>query len=448
MGASAPICGDFMTLERVREQARRFARITSSSASDTQVNNLINDAVGQFAIDVGGFPKEERLAISAKFTTETYYAIHVKIVDSGATVMDTDIAITATAREDATGTTVASDLQTALRAATGAVGTETVTWTNFYFTIDYKQGNTASGDYIEVSGPTTVTYADALELLGIGGTTTGSTSVQGSFPQDCTITATLSSNLLSMNRVLWDNWQLFELPGEYAMAPRSSGTPRWYYVRGKDIYLIPSPSSQNICRVWYKAKPADIVFSGYQGCGLSGLSNKSATGLTASTQYYFKVAIDGGAVTEYDITTVTDVTYSAIITLMNAAVSGATFAIVDGDLRCTSDQVTGNTSIALSAGTTGTDLFGTLTGFSAFATAVAGDTDLPSEMEEAYQRAIPHLTAYYLLMEQFDMDRPAQTNYAEYMKIKNQYTVDYSNRQTRVDDISPNKFYQIPKVIM
>ena len=58
--------------------------------------------------------------------------------------------------------------------------------------------------------------------------------------------------------------------------------------------------------------------------------------------------------------------------------AGATAELVNGDLRFISDLTGSASTIALSAGTTGTDLFATLTGFTAFDEAVAGslNTDM------------------------------------------------------------------------
>jgi hypothetical protein len=113
---------------------------------------------------------------------------------------------------------------------------------------------------------------------------------------------------------------------------------------------------------------------GIHECGLTGKTLSTATGLAASTKYYFKVTIDGGAQVEYDITTGANVNYEDVIPLMNAALgnAGAYFSIVAGDLRCTSYAVSTSSVIALAAGTTGTDLFVTLTGFASFDTAIDG----------------------------------------------------------------------------
>lgn len=250
-----------MTLAALAAQARRYARIDTTAADADQLENLTQDAVDKFARDVGGFPMDVNLTISAAFDTETHFAIHVKIVENGSETVDTDVAITASAREDATGTTVASDLQTAIRAMTGAVGTETVTWTEFYFTIDFKQGNTATGDYIELSAPEGVTYANALEILGLSaGTTTGATSVTGGFPEDCTRYVTLPSEAVNVERVEWDYHELQQIGLEYVQSSESTGDPTHYAVRGRRIYLVPSPDTQERLEVWYRGLPTALDF--------------------------------------------------------------------------------------------------------------------------------------------------------------------------------------------
>lgn len=127
--------------------------------------------------------------------------------------------------------------------------------------------------------------------------------------------------------------------------------------------------------------------AGYQELGLSNLTGATSTGLVALTKYYFKINIDGAGVVEYDITTGATVTYNDLITLLNG-ITGTTWEIISGDLRCSSNTTGTTSSIALSAGTTGSNLFANLTGFSTFETAVAGRegsyvtiTDVKKELE-------------------------------------------------------------------
>ena len=130
---------------------------------------------------------------------------------------------------------------------------------------------------------------------------------------------------------------------------------------------------------------------GYQECGLTLKYLTTATGLTADATYSFKINIDGTGVVEYIITIGTVLTYDELIILINRVISGAFFHLVRGDLRCSSRSFGSSSSIALTAGTTGTDLFVTLTGFAAFDVAVVGSGDMPKAVtyvviETSYRR--------------------------------------------------------------
>lgn len=437
-----------MTIERIRDQARRYARIHNTWASgdgvvtDAHVNELIQDGIRRFATDVNGLEMEEYLAISALFTTRTTMGIHVTILDSeGSSLIDADIAITSTNRDEVSGTIVASDLQAAIRTASGALGTETVTWTPFYFVINFGQGSS-----ITIEAPDSDILSDSRERIGLEGYSVLGDTVTGSFPEDCTVRISLPSDMITMQRVEWNGWPLTEIPQQYAQSPESFGTPWAYHVRGRELYLIPSPDHQDELHVWYRGQPIDIVFAGYQECGLSGKSAKTSTGLSTSTTYYFKVSIDNGPVTEYSILTGSDISFSAVITLMNAELSGAIFSLVSGDLRCTSQSITGVSEIALSAGTTGTDLFDTLTGFTAFETTASGDINLPSVIPESYHDAIYHWVASRLADEAFDTERMSYHE-VRYQRIKNQFIVNRENASTEIDN-NRGDIWRIPRVKM
>ena len=120
--------------------------------------------------------------------------------------------------------------------------------------------------------------------------------------------------------------------------------------------------------------PGSVTFkfynSGYQEVGLSGITANTNSGLSASTTYYFKIAVDGG--TAYEVAFTTDASntkfggnngvISKIQTILdtqfytegNLFERGATCSIVNGDLRFTSHNRTRNSAIALTAGTSGT----------------------------------------------------------------------------------------------
>ncbi|MBN2536264.1 MAG: hypothetical protein JXB88_25505 [Spirochaetales bacterium] len=113
--------------------------------------------------------------------------------------------------------------------------------------------------------------------------------------------------------------------------------------------------------------------NGYQECGLSGKDKTLETGLNETVEYYFKIDIDGAGFVEHSIATGSDTTFTGLTGLLNAVMEGkATWEIVGGDLRCTSASRGTGSTIALAGGTSGTDLFTSLNGFTGFDTAVAG----------------------------------------------------------------------------
>lgn len=443
-----------MTLAELRTQAREFARADTTATSDVRLNEYIQNAVDRFSRDVNGFPMDVNLQIAAAFDTETHFAFHVTITEvpfpggDPVAIIDQDVVITATAREDATGTTVASDLQTALRAMTGAVGTETVTWANFYFTIDFKQGPSSEGSII-ISAPDANTYTNALTILGLqAGTTTDSNSVTGGFPQGCTKYVKLPSDAIAIDRVEWDYDELVMTGLEWVQSSEDQGDPTHFAIRGRRLYLTPSPDRQDRLEVWYRGQPTQIVFSGYQELDITGLSPEDPTGLSPSTQYSFNVSNDGGPSLEYDITTASDTSYNAVILLMNTEVNNkATFSITtDGKFRCTSDNVGQGSSISLAAGDTAPDLFAALTGWNEFETANASDINLPTEVPSDYEEALVWLTALYLARASWDTEA-ANICMAEYRDIMRRYRMHYANLNTTIEENFHRGYPRVGNVI-
>ena len=109
---------------------------------------------------------------------------------------------------------------------------------------------------------------------------------------------------------------------------------------------------------------------GYQEVGLSGITASTNTGLSASTVYYFKIAVDGGSA--YEVAFTTDATntnfggkngiLSKIQSILdvqyytegNLFEKKATVGLVNGDIRFTSGSKLSTSAIALTAGTSGT----------------------------------------------------------------------------------------------
>jgi hypothetical protein len=112
----------------------------------------------------------------------------------------------------------------------------------------------------------------------------------------------------------------------------------------------------------YWDKNVAVTVAGYWAFQEFGLSTTSgaSSGLSTTTQYYFKIDIDGAGVVEYNITTAGDVTWAAIVALIDTAITaaGATCQFIDGDVRIHSDDTTASSDISCSDGTSGTNLFG------------------------------------------------------------------------------------------
>lgn len=243
-----------MTLTECLTRARELSRVDSTAIADARVQQLIQEAVTEFAVDVGGFSKQDYPAISATFDTDTHFAIRVTIVGGTNALTATDVAITGTARSGATGAQVATDFQTTLQAAIGGGASATVTYDDFAFTVD-----TIDGTSITFAEPSDVNYADARDLLGLSGTTTeAAADVTGNFPEDCTLKYTLPTDLITLQGVDWEGNRLVELEPE--ITPQATGTPYGYFVRERQLYFIPAPDDQGLCTLWYRGTPTDIDF--------------------------------------------------------------------------------------------------------------------------------------------------------------------------------------------
>jgi hypothetical protein len=104
----------------------------------------------------------------------------------------------------------------------------------------------------------------------------------------------------------------------------------------------------------------------------------SATGLlNDATTYGFTISVDGGASQQVTVTGSAVQTWTNLITQIQADITGATVAIVGGNLKITSNTTGASSTIAITnaAGTASTALFtATLTGYVAVRTATAGTT--------------------------------------------------------------------------
>lgn len=126
------------------------------------------------------------------------------------------------------------------------------------------------------------------------------------------------------------------------------------YIVGIDT----ATSSNHTCELYIQDD--DITpTQGYQELGMSITNTALDTNLTAFTDYYFKLNLNGEGLTEYKITTTVDTTYAGLIVTINNTLLGvAVMSIEAGDVRITSDSYGAQSSVLTADGTTGTSLFG------------------------------------------------------------------------------------------
>lgn len=99
---------------------------------------------------------------------------------------------------------------------------------------------------------------------------------------------------------------------------------------------------------------------GYQAMNMSVPDPELNSLLSPLSTYYFKVAVDGGPLNEYKITTTTDTSYQGIVNSLNAILAGlvnVSFSL-SNDILFTSDSYGPYSSISTADGTSGTSLFG------------------------------------------------------------------------------------------
>ncbi|MHA2067436.1 MAG: hypothetical protein ACXABY_23975, partial [Candidatus Thorarchaeota archaeon] len=252
-----------MTLQEAIDNTRVLAR-DDTIATSTIVEHL-NEGVAEFANSIHGLDAESYLRVIPKFDTDVMMAFRVITNAVSAT-------ISLLAQTDATGTTIATDIDTQLAGA-GVTGTtiwSTTTWT---FSISIP---TATSFQIASPSDDSTYYTDAIPTLFGGGSTVASATWLGGFPEDCTVMTEMPSDFMSVRYVEWDNNPLTPAPFDMFLSPELRGRPSHYAVKNKELWLYPVPSEQKELHVWYKAKPATMT-----------TASASAASLTFGAEYNY-----------------------------------------------------------------------------------------------------------------------------------------------------------------
>lgn len=244
-----------MNFGEVETRARRYARMSTSGASQTIVFGLINDAITAFGEDVFGLPYKEYLTLAASFDLETQQAFNLTIVGGTNAMTTTDVVVTSADASTQTGDQVATMLQAQIRAAVGEGTNLTVAWSKFKFTIDAIDSTS-----IAIASPAdSVTYTDYIDELFGGSQSVTATSVECDFPEHCTMEASLNGNSIRVNKVFWDTWLLAPTPRDYVIDPLATGTPSYYNIRGDKIRITPVPIEQKKWYIEYTGVPSQVT---------------------------------------------------------------------------------------------------------------------------------------------------------------------------------------------
>ena len=253
-----------MIFEDMIIHAREFSRTTESSKSHTAVGNYINEGQRQFCMESGGMWKENYLTLSPLFDVKDNFYFKVILATASASF---PINASASNYMDVGGASVAvmmaSSIQGTWVAAT--CGWDTTAW-KFYIEIPGESS-------IAVGSPEGITYIDVIDTYFGGGKTVASATWLSSFPEDCTVRASLPTGYYAMEHAEWDRVSLIPAPFDIFMSPQRTGNPEYYAIKNKDIYLSPVPDEQKLLHIYYRSLPTDFGAASVTGSGSMSASS-------------------------------------------------------------------------------------------------------------------------------------------------------------------------------
>jgi hypothetical protein len=234
--------------------------VTIATTSDA-TKTYINEGVREFCKRAHGIGIEAFVALAPNFDLDTNFAVKFTLGGSTFSYGSTDIPMVSSTLTDATPTTVLGHITSNINAL--GIGTFTIsmgwspsTWI-FYINAPATTTNCV------ISSPTDIRYIDALPLIfGKAISRRGSLTITGGFPQDCNLDTSLPSGFMEMDNVFYGTTELSPAPFSYFLRPRSSGIPRNYGIRNKQIFLNPTPNRQDYFKIFYSGTPTDLGVDG------------------------------------------------------------------------------------------------------------------------------------------------------------------------------------------
>ena len=228
------------------------------------------------------------------------------------------------------------------------------------------------GDLIQL-GTTTGTTATLIEIMRITGISSNTLTVErwlfGSITGNSSAQTTGHVNGAAVHFPWFNTQEDYDKYHDDANALGTAQTNKSGRYTAQNLFGY-GRTADDICSGIVKGSfSAKVYNAGYQEVGLSGITASTHSGLTASTTYYFKIAVDGGSA--YEVAFTTDASNlnfggnNGVISKIQAILDqqyytegnlyekGISVGIINGDIRFTSHNRTRNSAIALTAGTSG-----------------------------------------------------------------------------------------------
>lgn len=257
-----------MTLEDMVTQARKFSRTTESSHSTDVVIGLINEAQKQFCMEGAGMWTENYLTLSPMFDVKSNFYFKVTLATASASF---PINASASSFLDITGASVAAFMASSLQ---GTWAAASATWSSASWVFTLTVPGEAS---IQIGSPAGITYIDSTEMFFGGGNRQADSAWVSSFPEDCTVRASLPAGYYAMEHVEWDKTPLTPAPFDIFMSPEWAGDPEWYAIKNKNIWLYPVPDEQKLLHIYYRSLPTDFGVASVTGSGSMSASSSLDT---------------------------------------------------------------------------------------------------------------------------------------------------------------------------
>ena len=228
------------------------------------------------------------------------------------------------------------------------------------------------GDLIQL-GTTTGTTATLIEIMRITGISSNTLTVErglfGSTTGNVSAQSTGHASGAAVHLPWFNTQEDYDKYHDDANALGTTQTNKSGRYTARNLFGYARTADDVASGIVKGSFSAKVYNAGYQEVGLSGITPSTHSGLTASTTYYFKIAVDGGSA--YEVAFTTDASNlnfggnNGVISKIQAILDqqyytegnlyekGISVGIINGDIRFTSHNRTRNSAIALTAGTSG-----------------------------------------------------------------------------------------------